>query len=177
MQIWNGFVEYSWRYRVDTILSTDGQTDKVIPVYSLFNFVEAGDIMIIFFYIINCAIKLLKLTLFSTALLAILARLKLSQNVFLSCRCDTHEGIYKAIKKAMFHICWDILMSVKPRLYFIVSKCSVFLMNFHSITKQDHIIKLEPCLENCDAKTMLTKFQNYKKGVLRPYSIQENWGV
>ena len=45
MQIWNGSDEYCWRYRADTILSTDGQTDKVIPVYPLFNFVEAGGIM------------------------------------------------------------------------------------------------------------------------------------
>ena len=37
-----------WRYRADTILSTDGQTDKVIPVYPPINFVEAGGI------IINC---------------------------------------------------------------------------------------------------------------------------
>ena len=37
--------EYCWRYRVDTILSTDGQTDKVIPVYPPFNFVEAGGII------------------------------------------------------------------------------------------------------------------------------------
>ena len=41
MQIWNGSDEYCWRYRADTILSTDGQTDKVIPVYPPFNFVEA----------------------------------------------------------------------------------------------------------------------------------------
>ena len=27
MQIWNGSDEYCWRYRADTILSTDGQTD------------------------------------------------------------------------------------------------------------------------------------------------------
>ena len=27
MQIWNGSDEYCWRYRTDTILSTDGQTD------------------------------------------------------------------------------------------------------------------------------------------------------
>ena len=27
-QIWNGSDEYSWRYRADTILSTDGQTDR-----------------------------------------------------------------------------------------------------------------------------------------------------
>ena len=44
MQIWNGSDEYCWRYRADTILSTDGQTDKVIPVYPPFNFVEAGGI-------------------------------------------------------------------------------------------------------------------------------------
>ena len=43
MQIWNGSDEYCWRYRADTILSTEGQTDKVIPVYP-FNFVEAGGI-------------------------------------------------------------------------------------------------------------------------------------
>ena len=46
MKKWNGSDEYSWRYRADTILSTDGQTDKVIPVYPPFNFVEAGGIMI-----------------------------------------------------------------------------------------------------------------------------------
>ena len=40
--IWNGSDEYFWRYRADTILSTDGQTDKVKPVYPPFNFVEAG---------------------------------------------------------------------------------------------------------------------------------------
>ena len=42
VQIWNGSDEYCWRYRADTILSTDGQTDrrtdwqtdKVIPVYN-----------------------------------------------------------------------------------------------------------------------------------------------
>ena len=28
MLIWNGSSEYYWRYRVDTILSTDGQTDR-----------------------------------------------------------------------------------------------------------------------------------------------------
>ena len=28
MQIWNGSHEYCWRYRADTILSTDGQTDR-----------------------------------------------------------------------------------------------------------------------------------------------------
>ena len=44
MQIWNGSDEYCWRYRADTILSTDGQTDKVKPVYPPFNFVEAGGI-------------------------------------------------------------------------------------------------------------------------------------
>ena len=45
--------EYCRRYRADTILSTDGQTDrradgqmdKVIPVYPPFNFVEAGGII------------------------------------------------------------------------------------------------------------------------------------
>ena len=41
MQIWNGSDEYCWRYRADTIPSTDGQTDKVKPVYP---FVEAGGI-------------------------------------------------------------------------------------------------------------------------------------
>ena len=54
VQISNGSDEYCWRYRADTILSTDGQTDrrtdgqtdKVIPVYPPFNFVEAGGIMI-----------------------------------------------------------------------------------------------------------------------------------
>ena len=46
ISIWNGSDEYCWRYRADTILSTDGQTDKVIPVYPPFNFVEAGDITI-----------------------------------------------------------------------------------------------------------------------------------
>ena len=54
MQIWNGSDEYCWRYRADTILSTDGQTDgrtdgqtdKVIPVYPPINFVEAGGIII-----------------------------------------------------------------------------------------------------------------------------------
>ena len=43
MQIWNGSDEYSWRYRADTILSTDGQTDgrtdgqgdTSIPLYQL----------------------------------------------------------------------------------------------------------------------------------------------
>ena len=44
MQIWNRSDEYCWRYRADTILSTDGQTDKVIPVYPPINFVEAGGI-------------------------------------------------------------------------------------------------------------------------------------
>ena len=38
--------EYCWRYRPDPTLSTDGQTDgqtdKVKPVYPSFNFVEAG---------------------------------------------------------------------------------------------------------------------------------------
>ena len=29
MQIWNGSDEYCWRYRADTILSTDGQTDRL----------------------------------------------------------------------------------------------------------------------------------------------------
>ena len=57
LQIWNGSNKYCWRYRADTILSTDGQrdrgtegqtdgqTDKVIPVYPPFNFVEAGGII------------------------------------------------------------------------------------------------------------------------------------
>ena len=36
---------YCWRYRADTILSTDGQTDKVKPVYPPFNFVEAGGVI------------------------------------------------------------------------------------------------------------------------------------
>ena len=50
VQIWNGSNEYSWRYRVNMILSTDGQmdrqtqTDTVIPVYPPFNFVEARGI-------------------------------------------------------------------------------------------------------------------------------------
>ena len=42
----NGSAEYCWRYRADTILSTDGRTDRQgetgIP---LFNFVEAGGII------------------------------------------------------------------------------------------------------------------------------------
>ena len=46
MQIWNGSDEYCWRYREDTILSTDGQTDrqmdKVKPIY---NFDEAEGII------------------------------------------------------------------------------------------------------------------------------------
>ena len=33
MQIWNGSEEYCWRYKADTILSTDGQTDKVKLVF------------------------------------------------------------------------------------------------------------------------------------------------
>ena len=33
VQIWNGSDKYCCRYRADTILSTDGQTDKVKPVY------------------------------------------------------------------------------------------------------------------------------------------------
>ena len=33
MLIWNGFGEYCWRYRADTILSTDGRADNVKPVY------------------------------------------------------------------------------------------------------------------------------------------------
>ena len=45
MQIWNGSNKYCWRYRADTILSTDGQMDKVKPVYPRFNFVEAGGII------------------------------------------------------------------------------------------------------------------------------------
>ena len=47
MQIWNGHDKYCWRYRADTILSTDGQTDgqgeTSIPP---FNFVEAVGIKI-----------------------------------------------------------------------------------------------------------------------------------
>ena len=35
VQIWNGSDEYCWRYRADTILSTDRQTNKVKPVYPL----------------------------------------------------------------------------------------------------------------------------------------------
>ena len=46
MQIWNGPDEYYWRYRAHMILSTDRQTDKVKPVCSPFNFVEAGGIKI-----------------------------------------------------------------------------------------------------------------------------------
>ena len=54
VQIWNGFDGYCWRYRADTILSTDwqtdrrtdGQTDKVKPVYPPFNFIEARGIII-----------------------------------------------------------------------------------------------------------------------------------
>ena len=64
VQIWNGSDEYCWRYRADTILSTDGkadtilstdgemerrtdeQTDKVKQVYPPFNFVKARGIMI-----------------------------------------------------------------------------------------------------------------------------------
>ena len=42
---WNGSGKYCWRYIADTILSTDGQTDKVKSVYPPFNFVEAGGIM------------------------------------------------------------------------------------------------------------------------------------
>ena len=48
----NGSDEYCWRHRADTILCpqtdrrTDGQTDKVKPVYPPFNFVEAGGIII-----------------------------------------------------------------------------------------------------------------------------------
>ena len=55
--IWNGSGEHCWRYRADTILSTDGltnnwtdgQRDKKKPVYPpppLPNFVVSGDIMI-----------------------------------------------------------------------------------------------------------------------------------
>ena len=44
-QIWNGSTEYWWRYRADTILSTDGQTEKVNLVYPVYNFVEAAGIM------------------------------------------------------------------------------------------------------------------------------------
>ena len=36
VHIWNGSDEYCWRYRADTILSTDGQTGKVKPVYPPF---------------------------------------------------------------------------------------------------------------------------------------------
>ena len=32
MQIWNASEEHCWRYRADTILSTDRQTDRVKPV-------------------------------------------------------------------------------------------------------------------------------------------------
>ena len=46
MQIWNGSGRYCWRYRADTILSTDGQTEKVKPGYPTLNFVEAGGIII-----------------------------------------------------------------------------------------------------------------------------------
>ena len=57
MQIWNGSDKYCWRYRADTILSTDGQTDRqtdrwtdrgmedVKPVYPPFNFFEVGGII------------------------------------------------------------------------------------------------------------------------------------
>ena len=124
---------------------TDGQMHKVIPVYPLSTSLKGG-IMMIYFDIINGAIKLLKLTQFSTALLVILAGLKLSQNIFLSCRCDTINGTNKAIKKSIFQMGWEILMSVKPRLYFTLSKC-FFFINFNSITKQDHVTKLETCLE------------------------------
>ena len=44
VQIWNGSDKFCWRYRAETILSTDGQTDKVKPVYPPFNFVEVGGI-------------------------------------------------------------------------------------------------------------------------------------
>ena len=55
MQIWNGSDEYCWRYRADTILTTDEQTDgrtdgqtdgqgeTSVP---LFNFVDAAGIII-----------------------------------------------------------------------------------------------------------------------------------
>ena len=46
VQIWNGSDKYCWRYRADTILSTDGQTDKVKAVYPPFNFAEAGGMII-----------------------------------------------------------------------------------------------------------------------------------
>ena len=36
--------EYCWRYRADTILSTDGQGETSIP-YPPFNFVEAGGVI------------------------------------------------------------------------------------------------------------------------------------
>ena len=39
-------MEYCLSYVADTILSTDGQSDKVKPEYRPFNFVERGDIMI-----------------------------------------------------------------------------------------------------------------------------------
>ena len=46
VQIWNGSDEYCWRYRADTILSTDGRTDgqgeSSIPP---FNFAEARGII------------------------------------------------------------------------------------------------------------------------------------
>ena len=35
VQIWNGCDEYCWRYRADTILSTDGQGDTSIPPFQL----------------------------------------------------------------------------------------------------------------------------------------------
>ena len=53
MQIWNGSDEYYWRYRTDTILSTDGQTDKVKPVYPPFNLVEAEGIITYLSYLIR----------------------------------------------------------------------------------------------------------------------------
>ena len=46
-KIWNGSDENCWRYRADTILSTDGRTDgrTMWNQYIPFNFVEAGSIM------------------------------------------------------------------------------------------------------------------------------------
>ena len=35
MQIWNGSDKYCWRYRADTILSTDGHTDIYAKFYSV----------------------------------------------------------------------------------------------------------------------------------------------
>ena len=49
MQIWNGSDEYSWRYRADTILSTDGQGDTSIPPFQLrwsggYNYLQTSNI-------------------------------------------------------------------------------------------------------------------------------------